>query len=151
MMASDLCVSRHFDAQRINEIINHPAVRPTCGGDGASDLDFTVFVQNPKNHALVWDHGCFLFLWTAPDTYEVHLAVLPEGRGRDAYRMAAEGIDYITAHGAQHLWARVARGHNCLRHYTAQAGFVKCGTDTLDFGFGAVEYDLYQWKTTCRR
>lgn len=142
MQTTALGISRHLDAERLNEIANHPDVRPTCGGDGKSLLDFTAFVADPKNHALVWDQGAFLFCWSAPQTYEVHIMVLPEGRGRDAYRMAQEGIDYITAHGAERLWARIVS--RSLRHYTAQAGFTKCGTDTLDIGFGPVTYDLYQ-------
>jgi hypothetical protein len=143
---AELCIQRHTDAGKLNELANHPQVRPTCGGDGSSPLDFTAFVANPKNHAVAWEHGAFLFLWSAPQTYEVHMMVVPEGRGRDAYRMAHEGIDYITALGAERLWARIAEGHNALRHYTAQAGFTKCGTDVLDIGFGPVTYDLYEWK-----
>jgi hypothetical protein len=112
---------------------------------------FGVFVSNPKNHAVTWEHGGFLFQWSAPRTYEVHVMVLPEGRGRNAYRMAREGIGYIVAFGAERLWARVAKGANGLRHYVAHAGFARCGTDVLDIGFGPVVYDLYQWEKRCLR
>lgn len=141
--------SRYRDAARLNALVNHPSVRQTCGGDGASYLDMSPFVANDKNHAFVWEHGAFLFAWSAPQTYEVHAVVLPEGRGRNAYRMARKGISYIVAEGAERLWARVAKGHDALRHYTAQAGFTRCGTDTLDIGGGPVTYDLYQWKKPC--
>ena len=140
---------RHFDAERLNEIANHPDVRPTCGGDGKSLLDFSEFVADPKNHAVAWDSGAFLFAWSAPQTYEVHIMVLPEGRGRAAYSKAAEGIAYLAALGAERLWARIAKDAGGLRHYTAQAGFVRCGSDVLDIGFGPVAYDLYQWKKPC--
>lgn len=150
-MGEELCIERHFDAERLNALANHPAVRPTCGGDGRSPIDLSAFVADPKNHVLGWEHGAFLFQWSAPETYEVHMMVLPEGRGREAYRMAREGIDYITAAGAERLWARVGRDMTALRHYTAQAGFERCGTDILDIGFGPVSYDLYQWKKPCPR
>lgn len=150
-MLKTQALTRHFTASRLNAIANHPGVRPTCGGDGKSELDFTPFVANRSNHALVWDHGAFLFFWSAPFTYEVHVMVLPEGRGRDAYRMASEGIDYIVAAGADRLWARVAENADALRHYVAQAGFTKCGADTLDIGFGPVAYDLYEWRARCQR
>jgi hypothetical protein len=143
------CVKRCTDTQRLNEIANHPDIRPTCGGDGKSYLDLAPFVANPLNRAMLWDHGAFLFQWSAPQTYEVHIMVEPEGRGRDAYRMAARGIDYICSQGAERLWARVAQNANALRHYTAQAGFAKCGAQTLDIGFGPVTYDLFQWKKKC--
>ena len=131
-------IQRHFDAERLNEIANDPDVRPTCGGDGKSYLNFDAFVSDPKNHALVWDQGALLFYWTAPETYELHVMVLPEGRGKDAYRMVQEGIDCLIASGALHLWARVAHNFNALRHLAAHTGFIKCGTDTLDIGFGPV-------------
>ena len=137
-------LKRLSDASFLNRLANDPSIRPTCGGDGVSVLDFTDFVSNPKNHAVGWDHGAFMFLWTAPQTYEVHIMVLPEGRGKAAYRMARAGISYIVAEGAERLWARVS--NDALRHYTAQAGFTRCGTDCLDIGFGPATYDLYQWK-----
>lgn len=149
MDAATLGISRHCDAARLNEIANHPDVRPSCGGDGKSALDFGLFISNPDNHALLWEHGAFLLHWSAPQTYEIHIMVLPEGRGRDAYRMAQEGIDYAVALGADRLWARVAKDADGLRHYTAQAGFERCGTNVLNIGFGPVTYDLYQWKKPC--
>lgn len=147
--AAELCIERHFTAERLNELANHPHIRPTCGGDGKSCLDLAPFVANPNNHAMVWDHGAFLFQWSGPDTYEVHIMVEPEGRGKDAYRMAQEGVDYMIAQGAERLWARVSS--DTVRHYTAHAGFAKCGTDTLDIGFGPVTYDIYQWRKPCPR
>lgn len=140
-------LKRIFDAGPLNEFANHPAIRASCGGDGKSRLDFSDFVANEKNHAVAWDSGIFLFLWSAPQTYEVHVMVRPEGRGRAAYRMARAGISYIVAEGAERLWARV--GNDALRHYTAQAGFVRCGVDSVDLGFGPVIYDVYQWKKPC--
>lgn len=70
------------DAAHLNALVNHPSVRPTCGGDGKSQLDLTPVLANKKNHVFAWDHGAFLFVWTAPQTYEVHAMILPEGRGR---------------------------------------------------------------------
>jgi hypothetical protein len=142
-------LTRTFDANRLNALVNHPAIRPTCGGDGESFIDLSTFLAKPKNHAVVWNHGGFLFEWTAPQTYEVHAMILPEGRGRLAYRKAFHGIQYILSHGAERLWARVAEGHEGLRHYTRAAGFKHCGIDVLDIGFGPVAYDLYQWRKPC--
>jgi hypothetical protein len=145
---AELCLERHYDAARINELANHPAIRPTCGGDGKSAIDLTAFVADPKNYAMVWDRGALLAVWTAPQTYEVHVMVLPEGRGQDAYRMGREFIAYMVEQGADRLWARIASG--TVRHFAAQHDFIRCGTDTLDIGFGPVTYALYQWKKPCR-
>lgn len=146
---SEPTLVRVFDADRLNYIANHPDVRPTCGGDGKSYLDLSGFVANHKNCALVWEHGSFLFSWTAPQTYMVDIAVLPEGRGREAYRMARRGIAYIVAEGAERIWALVSPEMKALRHYASAAGFEPCGSDEIDIGFGPVSYDLYQWKKPC--
>ena len=142
-------LQRHFDAHRLNEIANHPEVRPTCGGDGKSLLDFASFVSNPKNYALVWDQGALLFHWSAPYTYEVHVMVLPEGRGKDAYHTIKKGIEDVLSLGAERIWARVADGFDGLRHITAQMGFTKCGSDLLDIGSGPITYELYQREKRC--
>ena len=139
--ALEIGLQRHFDAARLNEIANHPDVRPTCGGDGKSEIDLRPFLADRNNHALLWEHGYFLFFWSAPHTYEVHMAVLPEGRGREAYRLWDDARDYIVQAGAERLWARIAHNFNSLHHYTAQAGFERCGT------WGS--YDLYQWVQRC--
>lgn len=137
------------DAERLNVLANHPQIRPTCGGDGKSHLDYAAFCANPNNHTHLWDHGALLFHWSAPQTYEVHVMVLPEGRGKEAYRQVLLGVKYMVSIGAERLWARVEKGFNALHHYAAQSGFEKCGTDILDIGFGPVIYDLYQWKKPC--
>lgn len=147
--AAPLALYRTFDAERVNALVNHPSIRPTCGGDGKSFLDLAAFLANRKNHAVVWDKGGFLFSWSAPATYEVHIMVLPEGRGRAAYRKARHGITYMLEQGMERLWARISQDAHGLRHYTASAGFTRCGTDTLDIGHGPVTYDLYQWEKPC--
>jgi hypothetical protein len=144
-----VALERTFDADRLNALANHPAVRPTCGGDGESPIDLTPFVNDRHNHAVAWNNGAFLFGWSAPQTYEVHIMVRPEGRGSAAYQMAPFGIAYMLNLGMERLWARVSKDARALRHYTRAAGFKRCGQHVLDIGFGPVTYDLYQWKKRC--
>jgi len=135
----------------INALANHPSMRPTIGGDGKSKLDLTNFLDNPRNRSFAWDCGCFLFEWSAPQTFEVHALILPEGRGPEAYRKAAEGIEYIVSEGCERLWARVPKGDDALKHYTVAAGFAHCGEGSFEIvGVGPREYDLYQWTKPCR-
>jgi hypothetical protein len=139
-----VAIARTFDAGRVNALANHPAVR-----SGAS-VDLTCFVSDQKHVALVWDRGSYLFLWTAPSTYEAHISVLPEGRGREAYRMAREAVDYMARLGAEKLWARVRKDSPTIRHFASAAGFVRCGDDTLDVGSGPISFDLYELNL-CRK
>lgn len=141
---------RSFDAERVNFIVNHPTVRPWCGGDPEVPLDMSGAVTNLKNYTLLGKHGGFLFVWTAPATYEVHVFIMPLGRGKAAYQLARDAKAYMIGIGAEHLWARIAPGAENVRHLTVSNGFRRCGTDVLDVGTGPVTYDLYNWRTECR-
>lgn len=143
-------LSRSFDAERLNWIVNHPTVRPFVGGNTFEPLDLTHLVADEKNYALLGDHGGFLCTWTAPGTYEVHTFILPEGRGKPAYRLAKEGVSFMADIGAEHLWTRVPRALEHVRRFTLAASFKPCGSQELDLGIGPVTYDLFNWKSsTC--
>ena len=75
-------MKRTLDATRLNEIANHPEVRPWLGGNGAIDL--TAFASNPENFAFLSadEGGAHVFHKKALGFYEVHTLSLPEGRNR---------------------------------------------------------------------
>jgi hypothetical protein len=139
-------IARSFDADRLNDLVNHPAIRPYVGGDPEAYLDLSHLIADDKNIALLGDHGGFFATWTAPHTYEVHTFILPEGRGRAAYELAREGRDYMTSHGANHLWTRVQRGAENVKRFTLAGGFKPCGEQVLDLGAGPTTYDLCHWR-----
>ena len=144
-MYHSVILHRSFDAERVNAIVNHPEVRPLAGGDGKSWIDMTKAVGDPQNYTLLGPHGGFCFVWTAPDTYEVHAFILPEGRGKAAYRLGMMCRNYMESIGTLQLWARVGHGMGHVRHLAVTCGFSRCGTLTLD---GCV-YELYQWRKPC--
>lgn len=128
------------DANRINWFANHPEIRPFIGGTG--ELDLTAITKAP-NVALFGEHGGFCLSWTAPDTYEIHTLILPEGRGRWAFDWANRSIEYMRSIGAQHLWTRV---HPDARHtmiFTRKMGLRPCGEIETDLGDGPVRYMLF--------
>jgi len=132
---------RTFDSGRINYLVNHPAIRPTCGGEGY--LDCTPSVENTDNIYLNGENGGLAFIWSAPRVYEVHVFLLPEGRGKWGFDFGMAGRDYMAAY-ADMLWARIDRP--ALRYFTMKAGFKPCGQNTIDIGQGPVTYDLYKWE-----
>lgn len=139
-------IQRSFDGELLNAIVNDPAVRPDVGGDGESWLDLTPVSGDEKNYLLLGAAGGFLATWTAPETYEIHTFILPRGRGQQAFELAREGLDYMIANGATHLWTRVERKARHTRIFTLRAGFKPCGEQLLDFGGGPVLYDLFSWR-----
>lgn len=137
---------RTTDAERINFLVNHPAIRPFIGGDGSSEIDLSAAVADPANIFVDGKHGGFAFTWSAPGVYEVHTFVLPDGRGAWAASFAREARNYMQNSGARHLWTRVHPDAINVREYTLRAGFEPAGTHTIDLGTGPVAYDLFDWR-----
>jgi hypothetical protein len=137
---------RTFDAGKINALVNHPAIRPAIGGDGASVLDLTEAVADRDNVFLLGEHGGFSLIWTAPDCYEIHTFITPEGRGRAAYQLARAGRDWMADYGAKHLWTRIPKDMTAVQRFTLAAGFSCRCSKSWDFGHGPVEYLIYDWR-----
>lgn len=142
---------RSHDADYINHLANHPDIRPYIGGDGASELDLSQVLANPDNVFLTGEAGGFIATWTAPETYEIHTLILPEGRGAQAYMLGRAGIKWMAKRGATHLWTRVDRKHRHTRIFALKAGFKAAGEQSLDLGAGPVLYDLFSWRPTCQQ
>ena len=142
---------RSFDAELVNSIVNDPSVRPHVGGDGTSYIDLTAIVEDDKNHAILGPHGGFLCTWSAPETYEIHTFILPDGRGPEAAALALATRDYLEGIGATHLWTRVEKTMENVRKFTLAAGFKPCGEQTLDLGGGPTAYELFNWRPSCQQ
>lgn len=74
-------LERHFQAQTINCIVNHPSVYPWIKGGHDDPFDLSLVVENKNNVFLVGEYGCVFFIKHQPSIYEFHTCVLPEGRG----------------------------------------------------------------------
>ncbi len=77
-----LGVTRSFDAKRLNEIVNDPAVYPWVRGPVEGTIDLTFAVENPANVLLVGEHGAMLLIQLQQGLFEAHTQVLPIGRGQ---------------------------------------------------------------------
>lgn len=124
-------------------------LRPDLGGDGKSVIDLTEALADQDNHCLLGEHGGFFLDWCAPQTYEIHAFILPEGRGPPAYQLIAETLEYMTDCGANHIFARILPTARHTRIFARQAGFKPCGSQIIDLGAGPVDYNLYHWRTAC--
>lgn len=81
-------VSRAYDAKRLNEIVNDPAVYPWVRGGVEGAIDLTSQVENPANILLVGEHGAMLLIQLQAGLFEAHTQVLPIGRGEWAVNFA---------------------------------------------------------------
>lgn len=122
------------DPEALNEIVNHPDVRPGVGPIEAGYLDLTPLTGNPNNLFLLGDHGGFALLWSAPHTHEVHTFITQEGRGKWAKQAAAEAIQLMWSRGTHTLWTQIATDTPHVRAFAAAMGMHPTGEQLMTFG-----------------
>lgn len=88
-------LTRHFSAERVNEVVNHPSIYPYVRGFHTEPLDVTAAIANHANIFLVGEYGCVFFIKHQPGIYEFHTSVLPEGRGEWMMRGARFAFDWM--------------------------------------------------------
>ncbi len=122
-------VARQFNATRLNDVVNHPAVYPWVHGTIEGPLDFTPMISKDSPHInLMGEFGGCVFVRHQAGLYEVHTHILPAGRGEWAKEAVTECVHYIfTCTDAVEIWTRVPKGN-----YAARA-LVKAMGGTLQF------------------
>lgn len=120
------------DAVTVNEVVNHPEVRPFVGPGG--DLDLSAAVAAPENWFLMGEHGGFGLIWSAPGVYEVHTFIKKAGRGVWAKQAAKDGIAFAFDHGAKMLWTKVPEGRENVALYAMAMGMKPAGMSVETFG-----------------
>ena len=103
---------RTFDPIPINEIMNHPDVRPWLSDEpGYVDMAWKMARQDIVT-VLMGDHGAFTAYKLLPGVYEFHTQILPEGRGKWAREFAEAGLLWMfTKTDAYELLTRVPENH----------------------------------------
>lgn len=137
------------DAAAINALINHPAVRPTCGLPEMGELDFSNLIARPENLFLIGEHGGFMLLWSAPRAREIHVFLLPEGRGKWGFATQREVVEAAAERGVTVLWARISPDYPQLEAFARRGGMKPTGEVIEAFG---VPYQIYAMEVvTCRQ
>lgn len=134
---------RCFDANLINLAANHPDVRPFLGSDSLGDLDFEEAVGDRNNIFLMGEHGGFVMAWSAPGVYEIHVMILPEGRGKWAAQVRKITIDYARSIDAKMLWARIAPSAKYVALFARRGGMQPTGEMLYTLGHA---YDVYKME-----
>ena len=137
-------IKRSFDAERLNDIVNHPAVRPWVCGVYPDYIDLTEIVANRDNYLLETESGMFLMLKKESGTYEIHTQFLPEGAGA-ALPAAREGLNYMfTKTPCERLTTSIPVGNKHAKLLALRMGFTYQGNhgEWLLFG-NMVPLELY--------
>lgn len=136
-------LERCFDANLVNLAANHPDVRPFIGPASLGELNFDEAVADSNNWFLLGEHGGFALAWSAPNVYEVHVFILPEGRGKWAANARQFVIDFAKEHGAQILWARIAPSAKFVSYFARRGGMQPTGEMLYTLG---AAYDVYKME-----
>lgn len=94
-MQTDLSVVREFAAARLNNVVNHPEVRPWVAMQGQGVLDLSPVVADLNNVLLMAAGGGFIFQNFGDGVYEVHSQFLPEHRGEAVIAAARDAERYM--------------------------------------------------------
>lgn len=148
-------LERQTNADRINYIVNHPAVRPWTNELGKGILDMSKDVANQKNYVLMGEHGCIIFYEIMHGLYEAHTQVLPEGRGEWAKDLVDACAEYMfTRTSAFELMTRVPSRHVAAKALTIYTGmkleFIRKNECMFRGKKGDVEiysYRIQDWMT----
>lgn len=138
-----MVLHRTFDAVLVNLVANHPDVRPYLGPECLGELDFEETVAERQNWFLIGEHGGFALGWSAPGVYEVHVFILPAGRGKWAAQARQDMLDFAKANGATMLWARIAPSARAVAYFARRGGMQPTGEMLYTFGS---PYDLYKME-----
>ena len=115
---------RTTDTARINEIVNHPQVRPWVADLEEGEIDLAAQVANENTIVLLGEHGGFVLWRLLPGVYEVHTQILPNGRGDWALRFVQAGFRWMfTRTDAFEILTRVPAGHLAAKALAVASGF----------------------------
>lgn len=116
-------VLRSFSAKRLNELANHPDIRPTIDDPDKGVLDLTFQADNAHNVFLTSEHGGCLLVKLAPALYSVHTMVRPEGRGPWALSMVKAVEHWMFCNtDALEIITHIPHGHQAARTLSVAAG-----------------------------
>lgn len=157
-------VKRSFDADAINQIINHPSVFQYASTQGVDRLDVSPLVADKRNVLLMAEGGGILCLWQEPCVYEVHTNFLKPDRERQsqagpyirnmclaAYRWMFTHTDCI------YLLTRIPAHNRAAAVFSPLVGWVKeferkaawatVDGEMVDVTYHALRYDDWVRKT----
>lgn len=119
-------VERSDDFERLNDLLNHPAVHPWICGDLTEPLDASPL--RDQSILLEAEHGMFWFIDKGEGVWEPHAQFLPTSP--NTFECALEAIDYIRSlDGYKKIVAQGPRHNLRLRMFIEKLGFTYTHTE----------------------
>lgn len=117
-------IARSTDTDWLNRLFNHAEIRPWVAESADGDIDLSKVVGNGQNIALTGEFGATVFLKIDIGMYEVHTAILPEGRGKWAKQFAEQALIWMfCGSDCAEVLTRVPARHPAAQALTRAVGF----------------------------
>lgn len=117
-------IRRTMDPAFLNDVANHPEVRPWLGAPDVPVLDLAVLIGNPANIAIEGEHGGWVLTAMGGGVYEIHSLFRPEGRGKPFFAGAREMLRYVfTRTDATEILTKCPDDNGGARMAAAMVGF----------------------------
>lgn len=114
-----------MNVQAFNQALNHPAVHPFVCMEPGQALDVSPLLQDGKSVVISDETGGFFYHHIGPGLYQVHTAIVPEGRGFKAFRRARASVDWMFTHtDATEIYTAVAEDNTPAQRLAEACGFV---------------------------
>lgn len=119
-----IAIWREFDAERLNEVVNHPSVHDWVSYGRPGPLDTSPVVNDPRNVLLMGEHGGYLFAYVEDGVYDAHSQILPEGRGKWSLELARAALAWMFEDiGAKAILAHCPVDNVAVLALTKRLGF----------------------------
>lgn len=120
-------IERTHDATFLNQVINHPEVRPWMGEPDAGELDLGPLLTSGYAFGIVEPEcGGFVVIYQGGEDYEIHTMFLPEKRGPIAMNAAREAVDYIfDITDCERLYTQLPNGNGPAKFLAIRMGMVR--------------------------
>ena len=135
-------IIRETEATEVNAIGNDPTVRALMFLGAMyppEHLDFSPWVEDPRNIILRDGGFVAMFVWRGPGIYECHLMIRKDARGAESMRIGREMLAMVKAEGAHTVWGQPSIYNRAAICYIRRMGLKPAGFGT-DAIAGEVQY-----------
>ena len=117
-------LSRTFDANYLDELLNDPEIRPFAGDEGDHYISLSEAIIDKNNIFLECDGGGFIYYSLGKRVYEVHCFFLNDSRGKYAYEAGQHSLGLMfQQYNAKKIVAHIPIENKRTQFYAIKSGF----------------------------
>jgi len=118
-------IERATSAGFANRVLNDPAVRSDIADPKSGQIDVSAIIDSPTHLILQAQYGILFFARVFEGIWEVHAAILPEGRGEWAIEFCREAqIEMFCGTDCVEILTRIPMPHKASEALVVRSGFV---------------------------